>query len=95
MEEPHRDRNRTYGSIQQDSGSNDGQTSEKNGEDGEAVTTTARKLDKVLNTAGAQEPHEESTTGQQRYLSPTKIAVIFRGTISPANHCQISQLKHG
>ena len=36
-------------SSKQDSGSNDGQTSDKNGVDGEAVTTTARKPEEVKN----------------------------------------------
>ena len=38
-------------SSQQDSGS---QTTDKNAEDGEAVTTTARKLAKVLTTGGTE-----------------------------------------
>ena len=109
-------------SIQQDPESNDGQTSDKNAEDDEAVTTIARKLAKTLNTgstessedspiwpsrrkrrrlsisrskAAAQEPHKEPETGQQRYMSPTKIAKIFKGKISPAKLCQLSELKRG
>ena len=41
-------------STQQDSGSNDGYVSNKNGEEVEAVTTTARKRESVLSTGGTQ-----------------------------------------
>ena len=108
-------------SSKQDSGSNDGQTSDKNGVDGEAVTTTARKPEEVIkpgvtqssedspiwpsrrkrrlsisrSKSGALESHDEPKTVQQRYISPTKIAEIFKGAISPAKLCQLSELKHG